>query len=126
MLRGANTNCPRFLLSRTSYLKSIDIWLIVCFLFTFATLIEYCLVLYLVNSSDWYDSQKAGGKRHSKALNSKQLRLGYFVEKWCGIVFPLLFFAFIICYTANNVSTKDFLDMNFLKNVTYEEIPYVG
>ena len=28
---------------RTSYLKAIDVWMITCFCFTSATLLEYCL-----------------------------------------------------------------------------------
>ena len=39
---------------RTSYLKALDIWLVVCFVFTFLVLVQYCLVLYLSKTNDWY------------------------------------------------------------------------
>jgi hypothetical protein len=32
---------------RTSYLKAIDIWMLICFSFTFAALLEFCIVIYL-------------------------------------------------------------------------------
>ena len=38
---------------QTSYLKALDIWMVVCFVFTFLVLVEYCLVLYLSKTKDW-------------------------------------------------------------------------
>ncbi len=58
-------------MGRTSYLKALDVWLVTCFVFTFLVLLEYCAVLYLSRSTDWYEDFKkvghgGGGSRTKK------------------------------------------------------------
>ena len=38
---------------QVSYMKAIDLWVFVCLVFVFSTLVEYGLILYLTSRSSW-------------------------------------------------------------------------
>ena len=51
-------HCINLFISRTmtpqvSYMKAIDLWVFVCLVFVFSTLVEYGLILYLTSRSSW-------------------------------------------------------------------------
>ena len=37
--------------TKTTHMRAIDVWVILCYIGIFSTLVEYCFVLYLTNSS---------------------------------------------------------------------------
>ena len=37
--------------TKTTHMRAIDVWVILCYIGIFSTLLEYCFVLYLTNSS---------------------------------------------------------------------------
>ena len=38
---------------QVSYMKAIDLWVFVCLVFVFSSLVEYGLILYLTSRSSW-------------------------------------------------------------------------
>lgn len=94
-------------------LQLMDVWLMTCFFFTFLCLLEYCLVLYLIKSSDWYETwhRRTSVKktRHvamtreygrSSASSASRWKMGtaFVLEKWAGVLVPLMFFTFSIWF----------------------------
>ena len=43
----------RTMTPQVSYMKAIDLWVFVCLVFVFSTLVEYGLILYLTSRSSW-------------------------------------------------------------------------
>ena len=39
--------------TKTSHLRAIDVWIVLCYIGVFSALIEYCLVLYLTRVAQW-------------------------------------------------------------------------
>jgi len=39
--------------TKTSHLRAIDVWIVLCYIGVFSALIEYCLVLYLTRVALW-------------------------------------------------------------------------
>ena len=75
---------------RTSYLKALDIWMGVCFVFTFLVLVEYCLVLYLSRTKDWYVRSTWAAAKGQRASGAAFYALQS-LEQFCLLFSPSLF-----------------------------------
>ncbi len=78
MINSVFTEAPR-----TSYLKALDVWLVTCFVFTFLVLVEYCAVLSLSRTQDWYDDHKRV-KQESSRGKGKKGEAEEKKAKWCA------------------------------------------
>ena len=52
--------------TKTTHMRAIDVWVILCYIGVFSVLLEYCFVLYLTKSS-MLDSKS--GRRKPKEIN---------------------------------------------------------
>ncbi len=92
----------------------MDVWLMVCFVFTFLVCFEYCAVLYLCKISDWYDINKIEGSKKKMAKISMmkpwKRQAAYTIERWARVLLPAAFALFVsgyIAYYANRGKTAD-------------------
>jgi hypothetical protein len=63
---------------QVSYMKALDLWVLICILFVFSTLVEYGFILYLTSRSAWQKRVDAYVRSHSghavlKTLNPVKL-----------------------------------------------------
>ena len=93
-------------------MRAIDVWVVLCYVGVFFSLMEYCIVIYLTKDSDLASaSTEHGGEESPKTsdLDQKKIlrrNLARKIEKTSRILLPtynLLFFTlfFVICLTKN-------------------------
>ena len=103
--------------TKTTHLRAIDIWVVLCYIGVFSSLMEYCLILYLTKTSildglmnstkqKVHESTNEDEKDNCTETENKQknLKLARLIEKMSRvtlityiIVFPITYF--VVCST---------------------------
>ena len=104
---------------KTAYLKSMDIWMLVSFSYTFLVLLEFCSVLALtmVNSGT---SRSQVMDTKMKGKDAKRKLAAGAIERHCKVMFPVTYIIFIVLYFACNVNYEAMDEDPFIKKVIQE------
>merc|ERR1719323_1585625 len=82
---------------RTSYLKAIDVWLLVCFLFSVTVLVEFCVIVYFCNRR----CSKQGQANTTAAPPRRRLSpSGAKFEQLFRAILPIAFTVFCAAFAA--------------------------
>ena len=94
--------------TKTTHMRAIDVWVILCYIGIFSALIEYCAILYLTkipqseNKTEALaeETKEVGGtgslkKKASKGQNlaNKIESITHFLLPFYNITFPIIYFA---------------------------------
>ncbi|XP_074640095.1 glycine receptor subunit alpha-2-like [Tubulanus polymorphus] len=98
----------RTALPKVSYIKAIDLWMMMCLLFVFFAMIESALVAFLSTVKSQSDSgndiqlsELKDGKQEQQSDDSRQrLKIAKKIDFFSRILFPVLFLLFVIIYFA--------------------------
>ena len=90
---------------KCSYLRAIDVWIILCYVNVFTTLVEYCIVLYLTKGKEMELVKVGNGRWATKSgTDTKNLATAWKIEQIFRVIMPLYNFLFftifvIVCET---------------------------
>ena len=96
--------------TKTTHMRAIDFWVILCYMGTFFALMEYCVILCLTKTSkpeketktniliQNEEAQDLAGNKHQKPKKNRKLILANIMEKIAQFLLPFYNIAFPICY----------------------------
>ena len=97
--------------TKTTHLRAIDIWVILCYIGVFSALMEYCLILYLTKDSildhkfgkkprENYEIANQDSDENSKEadIRKRNLKVANDMEKATRIILTTYLCTFPICY----------------------------
>ena len=105
--------------TKTTHLRAIDIWVILCYIGVFSALMEYCLILYLTKASildhkfgkkprENYEIANQDSDENSKEadIRKRNLQVANDMEKATRIILTTYLCTFPICYFVICTSLK--------------------
>lgn len=87
---------------RTSYLKAIDVWLLVCFLFSVTVLVEFCVIVYFCHRHTKHDRANTTAPPPRRSLSSAAK-----FEQLFRAILPIAFAVFCAAFAAAVTASGD-------------------